>query len=115
MSSIAPTTSTQKALGEGARAHHELIDCDIHNMLPSPAALAPYLSQRWRRYHERFGLRQVLETQYWVTTTHVQAARVASAGGVERRGVHAEHRDALQPHVLPFHLSSPCRTPVAVE
>lgn len=75
MSSIAPTASTPKA-GEAAEAQRELIDCDIHHMLPSQAALAPYLSQRWQRYHERFGLRQVLETQYWVTTTHVQAARV---------------------------------------
>jgi uncharacterized protein len=45
-------------------------------MLPSQAALGPYLSRRWQRYLERFGLRQALETQYWVTTTHVQAARV---------------------------------------
>jgi len=58
------------------RAAAELVDADIHHTLPSQAALAPYLSNRWQRYHERFGLRQVLETQYWVTTTHVQAARV---------------------------------------
>ena len=54
----------------------ELVDCDIHHTLPSQAALMRYLPARWQRYHERFGLRQVLETQYWVTTTHVQAARV---------------------------------------
>jgi len=60
---------------DAAALRDELIDCDIHHMLPSQAALRPYLSHRWQRYHERFGLRQVLETQYWVTTTHVQAAR----------------------------------------
>jgi predicted TIM-barrel fold metal-dependent hydrolase len=54
----------------------DLVDADIHHTLPSQEALRPYLSSRWQRYHERFGLRQLLETQYWVTTTHVQAARV---------------------------------------
>jgi predicted TIM-barrel fold metal-dependent hydrolase len=54
----------------------DLVDSDIHHTLPSQAALNPYLSQRWQRHHERFGLRALLETQYWVTTTHVQAARV---------------------------------------
>lgn len=76
MASLAGTASAPQPDEERPRAQHELIDCDIHHMLPSQAALAPYLSERWRRYHERFGLRQVLETQYWVTTTHVQAARV---------------------------------------
>jgi uncharacterized protein len=60
----------------GLRPAAELVDCDIHHTLPSQAALNPYLSQRWQRHHERYGLRQALETQYWVTTTHVQAARV---------------------------------------
>ncbi|MBS1879751.1 MAG: amidohydrolase [Actinobacteria bacterium] len=55
-----------------------LIDCDIHHMLPSQAQIMPYLDERWRRYHERFGMRGLLETQYWVTTTHVAAARVDS-------------------------------------
>jgi predicted TIM-barrel fold metal-dependent hydrolase len=74
---MASTVSAPAATGQTTvPPRTELVDCDIHHMLPSQSALDPYLSERWRRYHERFGLRQVLETQYWVTTTHVQAARV---------------------------------------
>jgi len=74
---VASTTGTASARHTtGHPREQELIDCDIHHMLPSARAVLPYLSERWGRYHERFGLRQVLETQYWVTTTHVQAARV---------------------------------------
>jgi uncharacterized protein len=34
-----------------------LIDADVHTRLPSNATLAKYLSPRWRRYYEQFGLR----------------------------------------------------------
>lgn len=34
-----------------------LIDCDIHNAVPAPTALYPYLSPRWRSYGEPFGFR----------------------------------------------------------
>lgn len=34
-----------------------LIDCDIHNAVPSGDALAPYLSSRWRSYMEMIGSR----------------------------------------------------------
>jgi predicted TIM-barrel fold metal-dependent hydrolase len=34
-----------------------VIDCDIHNSLPSEQALTKYLPQRWRRHHELFGPR----------------------------------------------------------
>ena len=37
-----------------ARTRAGLIDCDIHNT-PAPGALARYLPERWRSYHERFG------------------------------------------------------------
>jgi len=37
-----------------ARQQLGLIDCDIHN-IPAPGALARYLPERWRDYHERFG------------------------------------------------------------
>jgi hypothetical protein len=70
------TTDTVSTREHTPRTTTDLVDADIHHTLPSQAALRPYLSSRWQRYHERFGLRQVLETQYWVTTTHVQAARV---------------------------------------
>ena len=72
MSSSTPVSSEQ-ATGK-ARAH-ELVDCDIHHMFPSGEAVLPYLPERWRRYHERFGLRQPLETQFWMTTPHLPGAR----------------------------------------
>jgi predicted TIM-barrel fold metal-dependent hydrolase len=34
-----------------------LVDCDVHNTPASDQALRPYLSERWRRHVERFGLR----------------------------------------------------------
>lgn len=40
-----------------ARTRTTIVDCDIHNNLPSEEALAPYLPERWRPYRERFGLR----------------------------------------------------------
>ncbi len=39
------------------RVKTAIVDCDIHNNVPSEAALAPYLPERWRRHAERFGLR----------------------------------------------------------
>lgn len=41
-----------------------VIDSDIHNYLPSPKALDPYLSERWRRHHETLGLRGHLGSFY---------------------------------------------------
>lgn len=37
------------------RTRTAVIDCDIHNAVPSPKALLPYLPERWRRHHETFG------------------------------------------------------------
>ena len=34
-----------------------VIDCDIHNSLPSEAALLSYLPQKWRDYHQEYGSR----------------------------------------------------------
>lgn len=34
------------------------IDCDIHNTVPSMAALEPYLSERWREHARIYGMRQ---------------------------------------------------------
>ena len=39
------------------RSRTGLIDCDVHNAVPSEAALAPYLSARWRRHAELVGSR----------------------------------------------------------
>ncbi len=41
----------------GRMAGAAVIDCDIHNALPSEAALHPYLPGRWRRHAEAFGAR----------------------------------------------------------
>lgn len=43
--------------GEGVPPSHWLVDCDIHNHPASEARLRPYLSERWRRHVERFGVR----------------------------------------------------------
>jgi predicted TIM-barrel fold metal-dependent hydrolase len=34
-----------------------IIDCDIHNTLPSDAALSPFLPERWRRRLEHYSIR----------------------------------------------------------
>jgi uncharacterized protein len=34
-----------------------VIDCDIHNSLPSEAVLSKYLPERWRQHHEEYGSR----------------------------------------------------------
>ena len=41
-----------------------VIDCDIHNNLPSQEALLPYLSERWRKHHEMFGMRGHVGSAY---------------------------------------------------
>jgi predicted TIM-barrel fold metal-dependent hydrolase len=47
------TTLTQPATRERTRT--AVIDCDIHNALPSNKTLVKYLPERWRRHHETFG------------------------------------------------------------
>jgi predicted TIM-barrel fold metal-dependent hydrolase len=44
-----PATRTQAKLG--------VIDCDIHNAVPSDKTYLHYLPERWRRHHETFGTR----------------------------------------------------------
>jgi predicted TIM-barrel fold metal-dependent hydrolase len=39
------------------RTVRRLIDCDVHNAVPSDTALSPYLSARWRRHLELVGSR----------------------------------------------------------
>ena len=34
-----------------------IVDCDIHNMVPSAGALKPYLSERWQKHQELIGSR----------------------------------------------------------
>lgn len=55
-----PTTSREPnpaARRRRTRQHVRIIDCDVHNAVPSDAALYPYLSARWRRHLETFGHR----------------------------------------------------------
>ena len=53
-----------------------VIDCDIHNSLPSESALTRYLPARWREYHERFGQRGFSGTHY--PLANLNAARTDS-------------------------------------
>jgi uncharacterized protein len=52
-----------------------VIDCDIHNNIPSPEALAPYLDPPWRDYFERFGLRSYRFTGNYYPRVSPAAAR----------------------------------------
>ncbi len=42
-----------------------IIDCDIHNTMPSNETLAKYLPERWRRYLEGYGLRFYYQGAYY--------------------------------------------------
>ncbi|HEX5501598.1 MAG TPA: amidohydrolase family protein [Thermomicrobiales bacterium] len=48
------TTATRQTTGRRARLG--LIDCDIHNTVPSGETLARYLPERWRAFHARYGV-----------------------------------------------------------
>jgi len=50
-------TSTRAATAPRSRTRPETIDCDIHNSIPSEAALIQYVPEHWKPYAERFGLR----------------------------------------------------------
>jgi len=41
-----------------------VVDGDIHNAVFSDKALYPYLPERWRRYHEQFGMRTYTGSTY---------------------------------------------------
>jgi hypothetical protein len=62
-----------------------IVDCDIHNSLPSPAALLPYFPAHWRRHAERYGLR---------------SARYSGAN-YPRANPNAARTDAWPPNGLP--------------
>lgn len=51
------TTTLPRGKQTNGRQHTALIDCDIHNTVPSEDALKPYLSNRWRSYLEMVGSR----------------------------------------------------------
>ncbi|MFN8664693.1 MAG: hypothetical protein U0075_22635, partial [Thermomicrobiales bacterium] len=49
------TTATFE--GTRTRVKPATIDTDIHNALPSAAALRPYVPEAWRDYFDQFGFR----------------------------------------------------------
>ena len=65
-----------------ARTKPAVIDCDIHNALPSEKTLLQYLPERWRAYHERYGAR-------------------GYGAGYPRMNLHAARTDSWPPSGLP--------------
>lgn len=53
----------------------EIVDCDVHNYLTSPADLEPYLSPRWREYLRAYGFRMPNSIAFFATRPRKQAAR----------------------------------------
>ena len=41
-----------------------VIDCDIHNVVPSVEALVPFLSDHWREYVRQSAFRGPVDTAY---------------------------------------------------
>ena len=54
---LPPQTLTQPKRQPRQREKLAVIDCDIHAAMPNDATLYKYLSTRWRRHHEQFGMR----------------------------------------------------------
>ena len=52
---MAQTRTLQHEKKEPKRQKLPIIDCDVHNTMPSDTVLYPYLSQRWRRHHSMLG------------------------------------------------------------
>ena len=71
-------TATAVRASTRQRTPTATIDCDIHNNLPSKDALFPYLSETWRRYAERFGLRNSRYSGAYYPRVYQNAARVDS-------------------------------------
>ncbi|MEM7347647.1 MAG: amidohydrolase family protein [Chloroflexota bacterium] len=52
----------------------KLIDCDIHNTMPSNDSMSKYLSSRWKRHLDDYGLRSYFSGGYY-HRSHANAAR----------------------------------------
>ena len=70
---VAPSESPESP--RRARTAGPIIDTDIHNYLPNPAAIRAYLPQRWRDYHESFGARNPNSIAFFPTRPRNMAAR----------------------------------------
>ena len=51
-----------------------LIDCDIHNTAPNADTIGKYLTGRWKRHYEQFGMRYYFSGGYY-HRSHASAAR----------------------------------------
>ena len=47
-----------------SRLGQPIVDCDIHNAVPSPQALFPYLADHWREYVNESAFRGPTDTAY---------------------------------------------------
>lgn len=63
------------AADEHVRVAKQLVDCDIHNYLPSPEALNQYLPERWRSHYQLFGIRSPNYAAFFPTRPRAMAAR----------------------------------------
>ena len=68
-------TATAVKIPTPARSKTAIIDCDIHNNVPSEDALYPYLPERWLRYGERFGVRSYRYSGAYYPRANPAAAR----------------------------------------
>jgi predicted TIM-barrel fold metal-dependent hydrolase len=72
VSEQAPSTTAAPRRSRKAGA---VIDTDIHNYLAAPADIRPYLSARWARHHEEFGMRTPNSIAFFPTRPRKMAAR----------------------------------------
>ena len=68
---------TQAAGAVGAPTRPAVIDCDIHNVVPSHHALMPFLSEHWRDYVSQTSFKGPVDTPY--PPTAPTSARPGSA------------------------------------
>jgi predicted TIM-barrel fold metal-dependent hydrolase len=75
---VSVETQRQEKAKDDSVVARGFIDCDLHNELDSPKDLYPYLSERWRRHVDRYGLRQYLGSGYPRFMGHREEARPPS-------------------------------------
>jgi predicted TIM-barrel fold metal-dependent hydrolase len=75
---MAATTSTRWGTVQTA---YEVIDCDLHNAVPSVEALFPWLSDHWREYISQSGFKGPTDTAYPRAPTSARPGTQPAAGG----------------------------------
>src|SRR5689334_8656024 len=58
-----------------------VIDCDVHNAVPSVNALFPWLSDFWREYIEQSGFKGPIDTAYPSAPTSARQGTTTASGG----------------------------------